>query len=250
MVLLVAGLLALGPGLRSAPEAQARDIAGNTYTSPRFGYSLTWDSSWLVMSEISEEVDRLELTNGISFASLTGSEGFGGNAQIATTIISAAFAQQDGAFDFVILESGGDDARHFVTASMTITFEDGTSMALTAYVEARTLIPGEAVVIACEPTLTLPPSAGRGGRAGRCALLAVGQLPADVALLCAASDGTDGSSGHGGAMVTGAHVRSATVSEALQRFDDASAHAELGTALPGGPTGTNLADVHVVARAR
>jgi hypothetical protein len=99
------------------------------------------------MSEISEEVDRLELTNGISFASLTGSEGFGGNAQIATTIISAAFAQQDGAFDFVILESGGDDARHFVTASMTITFEDGTSMALTAYVEARTLIPGEAVVI-------------------------------------------------------------------------------------------------------
>jgi hydroxypyruvate reductase len=115
---------------------------------------------------------------------------------------------------------------------------------------AASLAPGEAAVIACEPTVALPPSAGRGGRAGRCALLAVGQLPPDVVLLCAASDGADGSSGHGGAMVTGAQVRSATVDEALRSFDDAGAHASMGTALPGGPTGNNLADVHVVARAR
>ncbi|MEO7331886.1 MAG: glycerate-2-kinase family protein, partial [Minicystis sp.] len=67
--------------------------------------------------------------------------------------------------------------------------------------QARALAPGEALVIACEPTLRLPPTRGRGGRAGWIALAALRDLPEGVALLCAASDGADGSSGGAGALV-------------------------------------------------
>ncbi|MEP7125539.1 MAG: DUF4147 domain-containing protein [Byssovorax sp.] len=118
---------------------------------------------------------------------------------------------------------------------------------------AAALAPGEAVVIACEPTLHLPAQRGQGGRAGWIALAAMRRLPDDVALLCAASDGVDGSSGAGGAGVaraSAAGVTDADIDAALVGFDDARVHRALGTHLAGGPTGHNLADLHVLARAR
>jgi len=72
-------------------------------------------------------------------------------------------------------------------------------------------------------------------------------------LLCAASDGVDGSSGGAGAMVSRERARAlsdAAIEEALDRFDDASIHRALGTQLAGGPSGHNLADLHVLARPR
>lgn len=118
---------------------------------------------------------------------------------------------------------------------------------------ASRLAPGEAVVIPCEPTLSLPRARGEGGRAGYVALASMARLPDDVALLCAASDGVDGSSGAAGAIVTRAHAASigeAAIQRALEDFDDASIHRALGTHLGGGPTGHNLTDVHVLARTR
>jgi hydroxypyruvate reductase len=79
----------------------------------------------------------------------------------------------------------------------------------------------------------------------------MGQLPPGTALLCAASDGVDGSSGKGGALVTredADRAGPAAIADALSAFDDAAVHAALGTHLAGGGTGHNLADVHVVAR--
>ena len=107
------------------------------------------------------------------------------------------------------------------------------------------------MVIPCEPTLAVPAQRGRGGRAGWIALSAMRGLPPDVALLCGASDGLDGSSGTAGAAVTlaAANGHEAAIDAALAAYDDATAHALLGTALPGGPTGTNLTDVHALARA-
>ncbi len=145
--LLVAALLALGPGLRPAPSAHARDISGNTYTSPHFGYSISWDNTWLVMSESSEEFDRLELTNGISFVSLSGIPGFGGSGQLAATLIASGAASQAEVSNFALLESGGEDNRFYVIASFTVTFDDGSSVNLQEYTEARTLTPGESVVV-------------------------------------------------------------------------------------------------------
>jgi glycerate 2-kinase len=116
---------------------------------------------------------------------------------------------------------------------------------------ARRLAPGEAVVIPCEPTLTLPAQRGRGGRAGWVALAAMRALPADVVLLCAATDGVDGSGGTAGAAVTrsdASSVTEAAIDEALAAYSDAPLHEALGTSLRGGATGHNLTDIHVAAR--
>ncbi len=86
---------------------------------------------------------------------------------------------------------------------------DAHTVALRRAARAASLAPGEAAVIATEPTLRLPQARGRGGRAGWVALAAMGELPADVALLCAASDGVDGSSGAAGALVTRADAERA-----------------------------------------
>lgn len=114
---------------------------------------------------------------------------------------------------------------------------------------ARALAPMSAIVSPCEPSLKVDGPSGRGGRAGWLALALLPKLPDDVAFLAGASDGVDGSSGRGGACVGGdiEHDPRA-IEQALANFDDASAHALLGTSLPGGATGINLTDVHVLAR--
>jgi hydroxypyruvate reductase len=130
---------------------------------------------------------------------------------------------------------------------------DGLDHLAPAYVGlARTLAPGEVLVRVAEPPVRLPEHAGRGGRSGHLAALVARELPRDVALLCGASDGVDGTSGAGGAVVTQASFRALsrdTVDEALRRFDTAPLHAAAGTALRGGPTGLNLCDLHLLARA-
>ena len=40
------------------------------------------------------------------------------------------------------------------------------------------------------------------------------------------------------------------IDAALAAFDDASIHELIGTHIPGGPTGHNLTDLHIVARRR
>jgi len=119
---------------------------------------------------------------------------------------------------------------------------------------AAGLAVGEALLRPAEPSLAVPRGAtGRGGRSGHLAALASRGLPAGVELLAGASDGVDGSSGAAGALVDsglGAHVAGgwARVAEALAAFDSAAVHDEAGTALRSGPTGVNVADVHVLAR--
>jgi len=117
--------------------------------------------------------------------------------------------------------------------------------------QARSLAPGEAVVIPCEPTVLLPPNHGRGGRSGHLALRLLASLPDDVALLCGATDGADGSSGSAGAVITAALRASCdpvALDRALAIFDDAPLHAQIASRIETGPTGLNFADVHVLAR--
>lgn len=132
------------------------------------------------------------------------------------------------------------------------TERDAAAVALSRVRRASMLRPGEAIVVPCEPTLKLPQKRGRGGRAGHVALAAILQLPPNVVLLCGASDGVDGNSGHGGAMVCAAdaqRIEPELIERALAGFDDATLHERMNTHIGAGPTGHNLADVHILARA-
>ncbi|MBI2394410.1 MAG: glycerate kinase [Deltaproteobacteria bacterium] len=116
---------------------------------------------------------------------------------------------------------------------------------------ARGLAPGTALVRVAEPSVPLPAQRGAGGRAGRLALATwVLGLPDDVELACVASDGVDGSSRAAGACVRGGipgALRDAARA-ALERYDDGAFLAQIGRAVAGAPSGTNLLDVHVLVR--
>jgi glycerate 2-kinase len=119
---------------------------------------------------------------------------------------------------------------------------------------AETLAPGAAIVRAAEPAVVVAGGA-RSARGGRCthvaALVGASGLPRDVAFFALATDGVDGASGTGGALVVGpvAARSRALFGRAAQELDTGPAHVTLGTALPKRPSGHNLADLHVLARA-
>jgi glycerate-2-kinase len=115
------------------------------------------------------------------------------------------------------------------------------------------------VVVGGEPTIRLPPDPGRGGRAQHAALLCARALartppPADldVAILCGASDGTDGPTDDAGGLVdAGTWGRAAAAGvdpdAALAAYDAGRALAAAGDLVTTGPTGTNVCDVFVKA---
>ncbi len=116
---------------------------------------------------------------------------------------------------------------------------------------SRALERGEVRVFPSECTLRLPQLAsqrGRGGRASHLAARVGPRLPAGVSLLCLATDGVDGASGHAGAWVRREDFPSAPrVRAALRAFDTGALHEALGTSVAV-PKGHNLADLVVLAR--
>ncbi len=155
LALLVATFAILGAGLPTGlAAAPAADIAGNTYTSPQFGYTVTWPGNWYVEDETSDAYDRLHLADGLSFMAIVGGRSYGGNALTARTVWATINAHEQGITDYTPLLDGngnpiegGDATRAYGAYSMSITFSDGTTGVLGEYIEARTLIPGEAVVV-------------------------------------------------------------------------------------------------------
>jgi glycerate 2-kinase len=101
-----------------------------------------------------------------------------------------------------------------------------------------------------ESTIRLPARPGRGGRNSHLALELACALAgrADVELLCAATDGSDGSGGAAGGWADGdVLARGAALGldarAALARADSGSYLAATGDALVTGPTGTNVMDL-------
>jgi glycerate-2-kinase len=110
---------------------------------------------------------------------------------------------------------------------------------------------GEAAVIAAEPFVNIPTDRqskghARGGRCSHLAALMSSRLPERSVFAAIATDGVDGASGTGGAIVDGPITGSAG---AIDVFATGPLHIDAGTAIPSAPTGINFADVHVLLRA-
>ena len=113
---------------------------------------------------------------------------------------------------------------------------------------AAALAPGEAFVAVGEPTVRVRGD-GKGGRAQHLALLVAGALAqSDRLFLALGSDGSDGPTEAAGAIVDG-DTYCPESEQALARFDAYSHLSERGCAIVTGPTGTNLTDLFVLARA-
>jgi plastocyanin/endonuclease YncB( thermonuclease family) len=133
-----------------AEAAPAADVTGNTWESTLFpDCSITWTDTWFLVEEVSEDYDSVQLTDGVTFAQLVAAEEAGGNAVIEL----AAFSRIRGADPAVSNVQKMDDEpsltspeQSIATYSYTIDL-NGDSFDVAEYVEARTLVPGSAVLL-------------------------------------------------------------------------------------------------------
>ncbi|HEY1955332.1 MAG TPA: DUF4147 domain-containing protein [Polyangiaceae bacterium] len=93
-----------------------------------------------------------------------------------------------------------------------------------------------------EPALRIPSNPGRGGRCTHAAAVASLTLRPGEVFAALATDGVDGPSQTGGAIVD---RRLPGALEAIARFDTAPLHEAAGTAVPSAPTGLNFTDLHI-----
>lgn len=118
--------------------------------------------------------------------------------------------------------------------------------------EARGLHEGECLIEAGEPTVTLGPTPGKGGRNQEVALAAAMALQGAplVAFASIGTDGRDGPTNAAGALVDGVTVRAPIEAERALRHHDAYPFLERADDLViTGATGTNVADLVVAVRA-
>jgi hydroxypyruvate reductase len=116
--------------------------------------------------------------------------------------------------------------------------------------QLRAAEPGDLHIWGGETTVRLPPSPGRGGRNQHLALAAALSLQGDanVLLLAAATDGSDGPGEDAGALVDGdsvarARLHGVDAATALAAADAGSLLAASGDLITTGPTGTNVTDI-------
>ncbi|MBA2277722.1 MAG: hypothetical protein H0W06_08135 [Chloroflexia bacterium] len=122
------------------------DIAGNTYVSPSYGYSLHWDDAWQT-AEVSSASgrDTLRLTNGASAVSFE-SYPFAGTPEECLTTTRDQYADDPAYRDFDLLtRSGGqplggvEGDRAFLGFTATHTPPGGGATDYAYYVECRYL---------------------------------------------------------------------------------------------------------------
>jgi hypothetical protein len=138
----------------------AAQIEGDTWTSPTYGFSVSWaGTDWEPQPDAGftalgpERLDRLVLVKGASVLYFEGATRYGGNLPACVAEEANLLATESGVSEIrpyvdnegVQLVADGPDAS---AAAFTLTLEiGGQEVDLVDYVECRTLIPGEAVMI-------------------------------------------------------------------------------------------------------
>jgi hypothetical protein len=146
--------------LVTAGAGAAAQIAGETWTSPTYGFSVSWaGTEWqpnlegMLTAAGPERLDRLHLLNGTSSLYFEGATRYEGDLSSCVAQEANLLSQEGGVSeirpyldeDGVQLVADGPDSS---AAAFTLTLAVGDQeVELVDYVECRTLIPGEAVLI-------------------------------------------------------------------------------------------------------
>lgn len=152
-LLMMIGLLGAFAPAASIHAAPAADIEGNTYTSPTFGYSVTWDDTWFVTAEETRGgADYLGLVNGVTSAV------FGGlpDASSATTCLAYLVnaigpAAAIGNLTALVGDDGnvvrGEEGNHAYAAfSGTATIDGDITIDVALYLDCQPIVPGESLL--------------------------------------------------------------------------------------------------------
>ena len=105
------------------------------------------------------------------------------------------------------------------------------------------------MILGGEPTVTLPPDPGRGGRNQALGLALARGIAGrdDIVLVVGGTDGSDGPTDDAGAIVDGA-TWTPQAEAALARADSGTFLGTRGALLHTGPTGTNVMDLLIALR--
>lgn len=146
--------------LLSMVPAGSAQVVGSEWTSPTYGFSVSWaGTDWQVDPAGSltavgpERLDRLHLINGVSSLYFEGATRYEGNLASCIAEEANILSQEPGVSDVRPYrdESGVEliaDGPNSSVAAFTLTLDvGGQELELVDYLECRTLIPGEAVVI-------------------------------------------------------------------------------------------------------
>lgn len=128
-------------------------VSGNSYVSPSFGYSITWDRAWEVSDELNEEeYNKLVLTNEISTVYI---EGIVDPASLSDCIeqLVASLEDTEGVSDVELAEAsdgpleGEEEGRQWAVYDLVYTSDDDDSIELTEYMDCRPIVEGESLLV-------------------------------------------------------------------------------------------------------
>jgi predicted metalloprotease len=153
LVFLLIGLVVPGISHVNAQGTETESgVSGNSYTSPTYGYSLTWDTPWEVSGELSENgLDQLQLTNGASTVYFEGFEYTGDQAECLADAVEL-LQNESGVSNYAQAQSetgpleGEDTFGTWAVYDLTYTADDGTETPLTEFVICRSIVPGDSML--------------------------------------------------------------------------------------------------------
>lgn len=145
-----------GSGALVVHHASA-DVDGTTYTSPTYGYTISWPAGWQVGAEyVDPGTDFLSITDGVTAGQFIGGPFNGGPPQETLSVLFAYFSSLEGVSNVVPLTdaegvpiSYADDARAYSAYSFTITSPGiaGYTYDEVGYFGVETAAPGIQVAI-------------------------------------------------------------------------------------------------------
>jgi hypothetical protein len=148
-------LFALLIGLAGAPLAFAApvaDVDGNTYTSPQFGFTWTWDDSWFLVNEDSDPAlgDSIEITNGVTTALIIAGSDFGDDPAFTLEILYRSFGRQEGVSSVTRVEDSQVLEEGRASEVFVIAFDEtagAQAQEITIYLDIRLMGPDQPVAI-------------------------------------------------------------------------------------------------------
>jgi predicted metalloprotease len=156
LILPIADIAYASPPAQQTDEQQGAGesgVVGNSYTSPSFGYSITWDRTWSVSDEKNEpDANSLTLTNDTTIVTL---ESVLDKTDIASCVetFADAFAAGDGISDFEQMEledgpaAGEEAGRNWAVYNFTYTAESSDSIDFALYVDCRSIVEAESLLV-------------------------------------------------------------------------------------------------------
>lgn len=134
-------------GIPSSALLAQGNVVGTTYTSPHFDYQIQWSSPWYFVYESTEDgVDRIELSDGISYADFLFDFMPVPDATFMVSMLTAPIDPSGSLTNIQpmldsqgVAVSGGDAERAWGGITATLTFDDGSTVELANYFDVRTL---------------------------------------------------------------------------------------------------------------